>query len=231
MKTESKFISSTSALEGRIYGLLGDGTLKIKLVGVKEKKALEIWGQITKRTAAICHLFDMTDPGSEVCVLNASKTDIETSDEFKQALRICEAYLIRTSNLFDISSRGGDALDFGIFTRGYIVRELAAIIRKGGVKDALLDFDREILWAVGNQPYSNGWTLSLIDPETEDEAGEVTLEGASAVVCWSNGMPEVIFGKDPLDTHVFAQVRSRANANLVKDMSAMLSITSVQKYD
>lgn len=231
MKTDSKYIASTSTLEGRIADLLDGRTLKIRLGGVKEKKALEIWGQLTKRTAAICHLFDMDDPGSEVCVLNASKTDIETSDEFKQALRICEAYLIRTGNLFDISSGSGDKLDFSIFTRAYIVRELASIVRKAGVKDALLDLDREVVWAIGNQPYSKGWTLALIDPETEDEAGEFTLEGTSAVICWNGGVPEVIFGKDPLDTHVFAQVRGRANANLVKDMSAMLSITSVQKYD
>lgn len=230
MRSESKYVASTSMLQGTAHDVLGN-TLVVKALGLKEKKAYDLWAEITKKVQAICHLFDMDDPSSVACVLNESATDIETPEEFQAALNQCEAYLIRTERKFDISR--GDKLDFSGFTKGYIVRELVPLIKKAGAKDYLIDFGREVMWAVGNQPYSStGWSLSLIDPDTEDEVCELELTGGkAAAIHWADFGVDVVYAKDALDAFVFAQVEEDAPANLKKDMQASLSIMDLVHYD
>lgn len=217
-------------LQGNAHDILGTEFV-LKVVGLKEKKAYDLWADVTRRMQAICRLFDMDDPASVVCVLNQSATDIEVPDEFREALNQCEAYLIRTERRFDINH--ADKLDFSGFTKGYIVREVAALVKKAGAKDFLIDFGREVLWAQGNQPYSSsGWSVSLTDPDTEDEVCELELTGGRATaIHWADFGVDVIHAKDALDAYVFAQVQEDAPANLKADMKASLSIMDLVHYD
>ena len=138
--------------KGLALDVLGS-RLSLRFAGVPEKKAYALWGDITKELARLDKIFNGDDPESEVSVLNASKVDIQTSDDFKQALNMCESYLIGTKGLFDISRGGREDLDLGGFSKGYALRRIAVLLKSAKVKDAFADFGGSLVMAIGKQPY------------------------------------------------------------------------------
>ena len=85
-------------------------------------------------------VFDAENPASEVSVLNSSKVDIETSELMKEALNLCESYLIKTKGLFNINRLPNDGLDFSGFVKAYSIQRLCALLKKAKVKNYFLNF-------------------------------------------------------------------------------------------
>lgn len=209
----------------------------LQFAGVPEKKAYTVWSDITKELSRLDRIFNSEDPSSEVSVLNASKVDIETSEDFKLALNLCESYLIGTKGLFDITRGGREDLDFGGFAKGYALRRVAALLKSAKVKDAFANFGGSVVMAIGKQPYADCWKFTLVDPWTEDELEEIELRGECLAV--SGNSPErsghivnplsgrcdethrlsLVRMADPLDAQVLGIVMLLASDQQKKDIA------------
>jgi FAD:protein FMN transferase len=76
----------------------------------------------------------------------------------------------------------GMGLDFGGIGKGIALDAAAAVLRRGGVTAALLDFGGQTL-VFGSGPDDGGWRLGLADPvERERVAGSVLLRAGSLAV-------------------------------------------------
>ena len=131
MKTQSTYLASTSLLKARVDDIFGS-YMEVSIVGLTENKAYALWKEVTKELSSLEKTFDSGRADSEVSVLNASKVNIETSETMKEALNICESYLIKTQGLFNVSSGENEQLDFSGFIVGYAIQRIAAILKKGG---------------------------------------------------------------------------------------------------
>lgn len=236
MRTQSSYSSSASLFQGSAADIFGTD-LKVQIAGLPEKKVYAVWTEITKELSALDKTFNRNNPQSEVSLLNASKVDIETSEIMKEALNLCESYLIQTKGLFDISKGEDKDIDFDGFVKGYALRRIALILKAGKVKDAFINFGGTSMMALGKHPYGDCWTFTLEDPETEDEIQEFELRGESLSV--SGNTPEcgghiinplthkvfedstisVVKTKDPLDAEILSMVLLLANDSQKKEMS------------
>ncbi len=236
MRTQSSYSSSASLFQGSAADIFGTD-LKVQIAGLPEKKAYTVWSEITKELSALDKTFNRNNPQSEVSLLNASKVDIETSEIMKEALNLCESYLIQTKGLFDISKGEDKDIDFDGFVKGYALRRIALILKAGKVKDAFINFGGTSMMALGKHPYGDCWTFTLEDPETEDEIQEFELRGESLSV--SGNTPEcgghilnplthkvfedytisVAKTKAPLDAEILSMVLLLANDSQKKEMS------------
>ena len=236
MKTQSTYFNNTSMFQGTALEAMGT-RLDLLFVGVPEKKAYTIWSDITKEVARLDKIFNRFDPQSEVSRLNASKVDIETSADFKDALNLCESYLILTKGLFDISRGGREDLDFGGFAKGYALRKIAIILKAAKVKDAFVNFGNSTIMGIGKHPYGDCWKVTLTDPYTDDELEEFELRNET--LSTSGNTPEYtghiinpFTGKadesrrlscvrmpDPLDAEVLSTVLLLASENQKKEIA------------
>lgn len=218
MKTQSTYSSSNSLFKASVDGIFSS-SLYIQFTGLPENKAYALYKDITKDLSALEKVFDSSKPDSEVSVLNASKVDIETSSEMKSALNLCESYLIKTQSLFNVSKGDNDHLDFAGFIKGYALQRIAAILKKGKVKDAFLNFGDSVLYAVGRQPYCEGWSYTLVNKQTDDELLEYELKNESLAVSLCDGRLCCVKAKDPLEAKVLSLVLPIANPNQRREMS------------
>ena len=218
MKTQSTYSSSNSLLRSSVEGIFG-GSLSIQFAGLTENKAYALYKDIIKELSALEKIFDASRPDSEVSVLNASKVDIETSSEMKGALNLCESYLIKTQGLFNVSKGDDDHLDFGGFVKGYAMQRMAAMLKKGKVKDAFLNFSDSVLYAVGNQPYCEGWSYTLENKETDEELQEFCLRNESMGISLCDGRLCCVRASDPLEAKILSLVLPKASDSVRREMS------------
>ena len=236
MRTQSSYSSSASLFQGLAADIFGTD-LKVKIAGLPEKKAYAVWSEITKELSALDKTFNRSNPQSEVSLLNTSKVEIETSDTMKEALNLCESYLIQTKGLFDISKGEDKEIDFDGFVKGYALRRIGLILKAGKVKDAFVNFGGISMMALGKHPYGDCWTFTLEHPETEDEIKEFELRGECLSISGNtsdlsghiiNPLTHKVFetprlcavsSKDPLDAEILAMVLLIADEKQVKEMS------------
>ena len=236
MRTQSSYSSSASLFQGSASDIFGTD-LKVQIAGLPEKKVYGVWSEITKELSVLDKTFNRNNPQSEVSLLNASKVDIETSEMMKEALNLCESYLIQTKGLFDISKGEDKDIDFDGFVKGYALRRIALILKAGKVKDAFINFGGTSMMALGKHPYGDCWTFTLEDPETEDEIQEFELRGECLSVSGNtsdcnghiiNPLTHKVFEddklsivktKDPLDAEILSMVLLLANDSQKKEMS------------
>lgn len=236
MRTQSSYSSSASLFQGSASDIFGTD-LKVQIAGLPEKKVYGVWSEITKELSALDKTFNRNNPQSEVSLLNASKVDIETSEMMKEALNLCESYLIQTKGLFDISKGEDKDIDFDGFVKGYALRRIALILKAGKVKDAFINFGGTSMMALGKHPYGDCWTFTLEDPETEDEIQEFELRGECLSVSgntsecnghiinplthkvFEDARLSIVKTKDPLDAEILSMVLLLANDSQKKEMS------------
>ncbi|MCQ2159031.1 MAG: FAD:protein FMN transferase [Bacteroidales bacterium] len=235
MKTQSTYYASNSMFQGSATDVMGT-KLEVLIVGLAEKKAYSVWGDITSTVKELDRTFNRFDPQSEVSRLNASEVDIETSDTFKDALNLCETYFILTKNLFDISRGGREDLDFGGFAKGYALRRIAVILKAAHVKDAFVNFGNSSILGIGTHPYGDCWKVGLTNPYTDDVIKEFELKNCS--LSTSGNTPgycghiinplthkadesrvlSTVVAKDPLDAEVLSTVFLIASEAQRKDI-------------
>ena len=155
----------------------------------------------------------------------------------KEALNLCESYLIQTKGLFDISKGEDKDIDFDGFLKGYALRRIALILKAGKVKDAFINFGGTSMMAIGKHPYGDCWTFTLENPETEDELKEFELRGECLSVSgntsdcnghiinplthkvFEDAKLSIVKTKDPLDAEILSMVLLLANDSQKKEMS------------
>ena len=236
MRTQSSYSSSASLFQGSAADIFGTD-LKVQSAGLPEKKVYTVWSEITKELSTLDKTFNRFNPQSEVSLLNASKVDIETSEMMKEALNLCESYLIQTKGLFDISKGEDKDIDFDGFLKGYALRRIALILKAGKVKDAFINFGGTSMMALGKHPYGDCWTFTLENPETEDELKEFELRGECLSISGNtseyNGhivnpithkvfeseKLSVVKSKDPLEAEIMSMVLLIADDRQLKEMS------------
>lgn len=236
MRTQSSYSSSASLFQSSASDIFGTD-LKVQIAGLPEKKVYGVWSEITKELSVLDKTFNRNNPQSEVSLLNASKVDIETSEMMKEALNLCESYLIQTKGLFDISKGEDKDIDFDGFVKGYALRRIALILKAGKVKDAFINFGGTSMMALGKHPYGDCWTFTLEDPETEDEIQEFELRGECLSVSgntsecnghiinplthkvFEDAKLSIVKTKDPLDAEILSMVLLLANDSQKKEMS------------
>ena len=206
MKTQSTYLASTSLLKARVDDIFGS-YMEVSIVGLTENKAYALWKEVTKELSSLEKTFDSGRADSEVSVLNASKVNIETSETMKEALNICESYLIKTQGLFNVSSGENEQLDFSGFIVGYAIQRIAAILKKGKVKDAFLNFGGQEIYAVGHKPFCEAWPYTIEDPESGDEIDSLELKNeAIAFSHTEDGKLCAVRSKDPLEVRILSLV-------------------------
>lgn len=235
MKSQSSYSASASLLQGTVYDIFGTD-LRVQIAGLPEKKAYAVWSDITKELSALDKTFNRTAADSEVSLLNSSAVEVETSATMKEALILCESYLLKTKGLFDISKGEDKDIDFDGFVKGYALRRLSAILKAGKVKDAFINFGGYAMYAVGRHPYGD-WTFTLENPYTEDEIEDFVLSGES--LCIAGNTPEksghivnplthrvdesrrfcCVKAQDPLDAEVLSMVYLLADERQMKDLA------------
>jgi thiamine biosynthesis lipoprotein len=100
----------------------------------------------------------------------------------------------------------GMALDSGGIGKGYAVDRIAATLRTGGVKSALINFGQSSIYAIGAPPDSQAWRL-LLRFSDERPLGVVELKDAAFAASDSFGRTFEVEGKkyghliDPRDGH------------------------------
>lgn len=235
MKTQSTYYASNSMFQGSALDVMGT-KLELLIVGLPERKAYNVWGDITKEVSRLDRIFNRFDPKSEVSILNASKTDIETSQDMKDALNLCESYLIMTQRLFDVTRGDRPDLDFGGFAKGFALRKIAIILKAAHVKDAFVNFGNSTIMGIGHHPYGDCWKVSLENPWTGDTLAEFELKNQT--LSTSGNTPDytghiinpltnkadeshnlsTVIAKDPLDAEVLSTVFLIATEAQKKDI-------------
>ena len=219
------------------------------VVGLPERKAYTLWSDVTATLKSLDAVFNRFSPDSEVSKLNASKVDIETSDTFKDALNLCETYLILTKKLFDISRGGREDLDFGGFAKGFALRKIALLLKAAHVKDAFVNFGNSSILAVGKHPYGDCWKVALTNPYDDEPIREFELRNCS--LSTSGNTPEysghiinplthkadesrslsTVLAKDPLDAEVLSTVLLIATEEQRREILLNFPGAAFEKFD
>ena len=218
MKTQSTFVASTSLLKAKADNFFGT-CLEISFLGIPENKAYALWKDMTKELSLLEKVFDAENPASEVSVLNSSKVDIETSELMKEALNLCESYLIKTKGLFHINRLPNDGLDFSGFVKAYSIQRLCALLKKAKVKNYFLNFGGRVICASGNQPYCEGWYYTLYDETGEEELEEFLLKNESLAFSLFDDRLSMVRSKDPLEAKILSLVLPVATSSQRHEMS------------
>lgn len=87
------------------------------------------------------------------------------------------------------------ALDLGSTSKGYAADEVAKIIRKAGVKSAIIDLGGNIL-AVGARPDGKPWRIGLQDPFSTDRGAYLGVASLTNKTMVTSGVYERFFIKD-----------------------------------
>lgn len=194
MKSQSTYSSGTSLLKAQVQGLLGS-SLQLSFAGLPEKKAYALWTSVSSELTAIDKVFNAGRADSEVYLINESKVDVETSDTIKDALNLNENYLILSKGYFDVHL-GGENLDFGAFAKAYTLERIAALMKKGKVKDWFASFEGSLVSAHGHGPYEDCWTYTLNSPETDDEIKQWELRDESLALSGNGVLVNPLSGKE-----------------------------------
>lgn len=91
--------------------------------------------------------------------------------------------------------RKGMALDLGSTSKGYAADEVAKLIRKAGVKSAIIDLGGNIL-AVGARPDGKPWRIGLQDPFSTDRGAYLGIASLTNKTMVTSGVYERFFIKD-----------------------------------
>jgi len=237
-----------SLFQGSVSEVLGTEA-KVQIAGLPEKKAYAVWSEITKDLSTLDKIFNRANPQSEVSILNASRVEMETSETMKEALNLCESYLIQTKGLFDVSKGEDKDVDFDGFIKGYALRRIAAILKAGKAKDAFINFEGSSMMAIGHHPYGDCWDFCLENPYTEDDIQDFELRGECLSI--SGNTPDCsghiinplthkvdesrrfscVKAKDPLDAEILSMVLLIADEKQVKEMSYNFKGIESQMFD
>ncbi len=116
----------------------------------------------------------------------------------------------------------GMSLDLGGIAKGYAADEVAAILRDGGVKSAIIDLGGNIL-VIGSRPAGGKWRIGIQDPDKArgEYLGIVEVSDATVV---TSGVYERYFIKDGVRYHHILDPKTGAPAR-----TGLLSTTIVTR--
>lgn len=124
-------------------------------------------------------------PDSELARINgaAAGSAVTVAQELYEILSVCLDFSVRTDGFFDIAASpgvsiplcekiilGADSslirtmpdvrLNLSGFLKGYALDRAIGLVRKAGVRNALLNFGNSSVFALGNHPSGSGWPVA-----------------------------------------------------------------------
>ncbi len=121
--------------------------------------------------------------------------------------------------------REGAALDLGALAKGYALDRMVALARERGVGQALFNFGRSSLWALGSAPDGGPWRLLLRDP-AGGNAGVIALRDQAVSISASLGQWSEIGGRRY--GHV---IDPRSGAPLLRDAQAVVLDAAAERAE
>ena len=194
---------------GTFHGLVPDifgSKLDLIIVGAPKETAEGLWKDFCDYCRKMDSILNWNDPQSEVGKFNAGKmlAHSSVSDELGEAVDLCKEYRSLTSGLFDAAlgkmnyvdhdeedgslSLYGVKLDFGSFSRGYLLRACRRMLARAGIGCAFVNYGNHSFLAVGAHPYGDAWKVGLTNPFSRMPLGEISLNDcAMALSCNAPG--------------------------------------------
>jgi len=141
--------------------------------------------------------FDITlKPVSDLWDINSENPKVPKTEDIEAALSKTgfESIVLDEESLTVSFRKEGMAIDLGAIAKGYAADRAASVLKKAGVKSALLDLGGNV-YAIGKNRYSKSWKIGLQTPW--EQRGEyfriVEIENAAVV---TSGAYERYFEKD-----------------------------------
>lgn len=176
ISNETEFSEEGLTFHGAIPLVMGT-RLEMLSVGTPEETITQVWDWLCVESSRLSCLLDRFNPSSEVSRLNASGSFGDASPFLRMLIDLADSYKERTLGLFDVCKGGG--LDFGGFAKGYLLKELKAILGQAGVGCAFVDFGGSSILAVGHHPFGDSWKVSVRNPFGNGILWEVELKDRS----------------------------------------------------
>ena len=167
------------------------------LIGDDGEHLEAVAAAVLDEVSRLDRLLSRFDQAAEVARVNreAGRRPVRVDADLWDILCRCEEHRRATHGFFDVTAapagRGGDALlldaerrtvrlarpgafiDLGGFAKGYALDRAAEILRRFGVRSALLNGGTSSLLAVGRGPDGAAWPVAVRDPSGGDDAAPV----------------------------------------------------------
>jgi len=174
------------------------GTRFDLLYVIEDESAGEhLWDKIRLELIRLDKLFNRFDTESEVSRINAGAclSPFIVSAEMWEIFLSCRMYHKLTNGLFDITLKNYNnislndenksvifaekdlQLDFGGYAKGYAIEKIKEIIIENEVKNSFINFGNSSIYALGNHPYGDCWSIGIENPYKKGEVlGEYKLK-------------------------------------------------------
>lgn len=184
MTTECSYQREGALFAGTAAIIMGT-KLEVLLCGVEENEAKGLWERIIEELVSLDKLFNRFRADSDVSAWNEGGIPTEA---LIKAIGICDGYKERTGGVFDVGLSG--KLDFGGFAKGYALREINGMLRRGGITGAFVNFGNSSIVTIGSHPLGGDWKVDLPNPWTGQTVGQFCLRGKALSV--SGNSPQYV---------------------------------------
>lgn len=226
-----------------------------------------LWQQIVARLEAWHAMLNRFDDESEVARINnnASAEWYPISEELAQMISLSREYWLSTEHLFDITRRDmslvevGErgvrklsadvTLDFGGFAKGYALLRVGEMLKRQGIKSAIVDFGHSTIMTIGEKPDGEDWTIGLPSPydgrevarfvlrsqtlstsgNTPSYAGHIVNPQSGEKVC--DKVLSCVVAENPLDAEVLSTVQMIATEEQMKRIVKNFDVVTMKRYE
>ncbi|MBE7049663.1 MAG: FAD:protein FMN transferase [Ruminococcaceae bacterium] len=167
--------------------------------------------------------FDITlKPLKDVWNMKSESPKVPSKEEIDEALSICGYENLVLKDGCVSFKKEGMALDLGGAVKGYAADRAAEVIKKAGVKNALIDIGGNV-YALGESPKKREWKIGLQHPAKDRGEYFETIE-LSDKTCVTSGSYERYFEQDGKVYHHIMDPKTGYSAD-----SGLVSVSVVGK--
>jgi thiamine biosynthesis lipoprotein len=158
--------------------------LDVLLFGEYENQLVDVWNEAERELCGLEKMFNRFDRESEVAKVNtdAQFRPVELSNELWEVMIECRGFYAKTDGNFDITlsdfkhliimeetqsvqfDKYGMLIDFGGIAKGYALKKMENILKKGDIRRALVNFGNSSVLAVGSHPHGDSWKIGINNP-------------------------------------------------------------------
>lgn len=226
-----------------------------------------LWRQIVERLEAWHAMFNRFDTGSEVARIN-NCTDTEwhpVSEELARMIGLAREYWLKTERLFDITRRDMSlveidegqickhepavTIDFGGFAKGYALLQVEEMLKRQGIKSAIVDFGHSTIMTIGCRPDGEEWMIGLPSPydgrevarfalhdqtlstsgNTPSYVGHIVNPKSGEQIC--DRALSCVVAKNPLDAEVLSTAQMIATEKQMERIVKNFDVVMTKKYE
>lgn len=203
-----------------IYKINKNAHLSLVKTDAEVFRVLERCYEVSKITDGA---FDITlKPLKDVWNMKSESPKVPSKEEIDEALSICgyENLVLSEGGVF--FKKEGMALDLGGAVKGYAADRAAEVIKKAGVKNALIDIGGNV-YALGKSPKKREWKIGLQHPG-KDRGEYFEAVELSDKTCVTSGSYERYFEQDGKVYHHIMDPKTGYSAD-----SGLVSVSVIGK--